>query len=214
MAVEVDGTLVALVGLGDRLRPEAAEIVGELQARGYVLALRSGDHPRLVQAAARALGIEDARGGLSPQDKADEVRGDPSCVMVGDGINDALALRTAAVGVAVGGGAEAALAVADVYLQDTGLRPLQALLEGARRTRAVVRRNLGFSLVYNLLFASLALAGWITPLLAAVLMPLSSLTVVLGSLLQRSFEAQPSRGRTPASTWAAAAATSRATGSG
>lgn len=198
VVVEVDGEIEAIIGLGDRIRPEANEIVHRLQARGYVLALRSGDHPRIVRAVADALGIEDARGGLAPEDKAAEVRGDPGCVMVGDGINDALALRSAAVGIAVGGGAEAALAVADVYLQEPGLQPLEELLGGARRSRSVVRRNLGFSLVYNVLFASLALAGLVTPLLAAVLMPLSSLTVVLGSLLQRSYGASNGKDGDPA----------------
>lgn len=189
VVIEVDGEVAVVVGLGDRLRPEAVEIVQELRRQGYLVSLRSGDHPHIVEDVAETLGIEDARGDRSPEDKAAEVRGDRHAIMVGDGINDALALRSAAVGVAVGGGAEAALAVADVYLQERGLRPLAALVQGARRTRAVIRRNLAFSLVYNVLFASLALAGLITPLLAAVLMPLSSLSVVLGSLLQRSFDA-------------------------
>jgi Cu2+-exporting ATPase len=189
VVVELDGRVAAIAGLGDRLRPEAPTIVRALSACGLSLALRSGDHPRLVEAAAKALGLADARGDLSPEDKAAELRGQPGTVMVGDGINDALALRTASVGVAVGGGAEAALAVADVYLREPGLEPLRELLLGARHARAIVRRNLGFSLVYNVLFASLALAGLVTPLLAAILMPLSSLTVVLGSLLQRSFAA-------------------------
>lgn len=189
VAVEIDGRLATLVGLGDRLRPEAAAVVAELRARGYRLALRSGDHPRLVRGVADTLGIDDARGGLSPEDKAAEVRDQPGVAMVGDGINDALALRAASVGVAVGGGAEAALRVADAYLQRPGLEPLRDLLTGARRTHAVIRRNLAFSLAYNVVFASLALYGIITPLLAAVLMPLSSLTVVMGSLLSPHFDA-------------------------
>jgi len=188
VVVEVEGTVAAVIGMGDRLRPEAAEIVRDLKHHGYTFALRSGDHPQLVHLAARALGIDDAKGDLSPEDKAAELRGDPNSVMVGDGINDALALRTAAVGVAVGGGAEAALSVAEAYLQRPGLEPLRALLLGARRARSTVRRNLGFSLAYNVLFASLALGGLVTPLLAAVLMPASSITVVLASLLQRSFD--------------------------
>jgi Cu2+-exporting ATPase len=189
VVVELDGRVAALAGLGDQLRREAPAIARDLVARGYALALRSGDHPRLVATTAEALGLADARGGLSPEDKAAELRGRPDTVMVGDGINDALALRSASVGVAVSGGAEAALAVADVYLRRPGLAPLRELLLGARRTRAVVRRNLAFSLAYNVLFASLALAGLVTPLLAAILMPASSLTVVLGSLWQRSFRA-------------------------
>jgi Cu2+-exporting ATPase len=107
--------------------------------------------------------------------------------MVGDGINDALALRNAAVGVAVRGGAEAALQVADVYLATNDLRTLDQLVAGAQRTLSTIRRNLGFSLGYNVLFASLALAGQITPLMAAILMPLSSLTVIASSYLAPTF---------------------------
>ncbi len=188
--VEIDGQPRAVIGLGDRLRTEAPAVVAELRGRGYALALRSGDEPGLVQRVADSLGIADARGAQSPEDKAAEVQGQSGVAMVGDGINDAPALRAASVGVAVGGGAEAALMVADAYLRRPGVGPLRDLLLGARRAQAVVHRNLVFSLVYNLVFASLALAGIITPLWAAVLMPASSLTVILSCMLSRSFDAK------------------------
>ena len=108
-------------------------------------------------------------------------------VMVGDGINDAAALSAATVGVAVHGGAEVALAVADVFLTDEGIGPLPRLFRGATRTMRVIRRNLVFSLIYNLVGAGLALAGWIGPLTAAVLMPLSSLTVITYSYRAKTF---------------------------
>ncbi|HEY9383724.1 MAG TPA: heavy metal translocating P-type ATPase, partial [Gemmatimonadales bacterium] len=110
-----------------------------------------------------------------------------SVVMVGDGVNDAAAIARATVGVAVRGGAEASLAAADVYLE-AGLAGLLPLLRGAERTLKVIRRNIAFSLLYNLVGATLAVAGVITPLIAAILMPMSSLTVVLASWRSRTFE--------------------------
>ena len=108
--------------------------------------------------------------------------------MVGDGVNDAAAIARAGVGVGVRGGAEACLAAADVFLAREGLGGLVALTTGARRTMGVIRRNIAFSLAYNALGAALAAAGLINPLLAAILMPASSLTVVLASWRSRTFD--------------------------
>ena len=112
-------------------------------------------------------------------------------VMVGDGVNDAAAMARATVGIAVRGGAEASLAVADVYLSRPGLAPLDELMAGSERTLRVIRRNIAFSLAYNVAGAALAMGGWINPLIAAILMPASSLTVVLASWRSRTFEPAP-----------------------
>ncbi len=180
--VERDGVIVGGFAIADRIRDEAPELLARMRALGLEVALRSGDEPQVVAAVAARLGIADARGRCSPEDKAKDVGLAPS-IMIGDGINDAPALRAASVGIAVRGGAEAALAVADAYVARGDLRDVATLLEGARATMTVVRRNLGFSLLYNLVFASLALAGMVTPLLAAILMPLSSLTVIGSSMV-------------------------------
>ncbi|HEU4724542.1 MAG TPA: HAD-IC family P-type ATPase, partial [Candidatus Eisenbacteria bacterium] len=112
-------------------------------------------------------------------------------VMVGDGVNDAAAIARATVGIGVSGGAEASLAAADVYLTRPGLAGLVDLVRGSRRTLLVIRRNIAFSIAYNLIGAALAMAGWINPLVAAILMPASSLTVVLTSWKSRTFDTRP-----------------------
>jgi Cu2+-exporting ATPase len=187
-----DGAVVAVTGLGDPLRPEAAEILDRLRARGWRLGLVSGDDPAIVERISGALGGAWAmvEGAAAPERKLEIVEAELAhgpVAFVGDGLNDAAALSRATAGVAVHGGAEASLAAADIYLTTPGLKPLAELLDGARRTRGVVSANIRAALVYNAIAASLAVAGLISPLMAAVLMPLSSLTVLTLSVRLRTF---------------------------
>ena len=197
------GRLVAVLGLGDPLRPEAADMVRDLAGRGWRVGILSGDHPRVVDAVGRELGLDPAlvRGGVSPEDKLAAVeaaleagrRGagptaeQAPVVMVGDGVNDAAALARASTGVAVHGGAEVSLSAADVYLAEPGLGAVVRLLDGSRRVLRIIRRGLGVSLLYNGTAATLAVTGYINPILAAILMPFSSLTVVSLAYRSRTF---------------------------
>lgn len=199
--VAVDGRLAGVAGIGDALRADSRATVAALVARGIHVRILSGDHPDVVRRAGAALGLpaDDAVGGLTPEDKRDAVAAlvaardrEGAIVMVGDGVNDAAALALADVGIAVQGGMGATIVAADIVLTREGLGPLVEILDGARRLRGVIQRNVGFSLVYNIGASSLALAGVVGPLLAAVLMPVSSLTVVLSSALTRTF-ARPGR---------------------
>jgi Cu2+-exporting ATPase len=188
----VDGVVVAVAGIGDGLRPDTADALGEIQQRGWRVEILSGDHPSIVESIGREIGLlpDQVRGGMTPESKLEAVRAaseEETVAMVGDGVNDAAALAAATVGIGVHGGAEAALAAADVYLGRPGLTPLLELLEGARHTLGVIRRNLVFSLTYNVVAVSFAMTGHMSPLLAAVLMPLSSMTVVLSSYRAKTF---------------------------
>lgn len=190
--IAADGAVAAVAGLGDPLRPDAADSVRALRARGWKVEILSGDHPQAVAAVGAALGIDaaDCRGHVAPEEKLavvrDKLQRGP-VIMVGDGVNDAAALAAATVGIAVHGGAEASLSAAGIYLDRPGLAPIVEVLEGGQRTFRVIRRGLAASVFYNAVAGTLALTGVINPIIAAILMPLSSLTVLSNAFGGRTF---------------------------
>ncbi|MBK7582236.1 MAG: heavy metal translocating P-type ATPase [Myxococcales bacterium] len=187
------GTACALACFRDPIRRDARESLGALLAMGHRLAILSGDQPEVVESVARQLDLPlaFALGGASPEDKLAVIEREAergAVVMVGDGVNDAAALARAHVGIAVHGGAEASLAAADAFTTEPGVLPVLRLFTGARRTFRVIRRNILLSLGYNAICATLAVFGAIAPWIAAILMPLSSLTVVTSSYRSKTFE--------------------------
>lgn len=183
VVVAADGTAVAVAGLGDRVRDDTRTALHTLRFAGWRPSVLSGDARRVVHSVARQVGVDDgdAAGEVAPEDKLHRVEARPAgtvTVMVGDGVNDAAALAAADVGIAVHGSAEASLAAADVYTARPGLSPLVDLVGMSRRTMRTVRRNLMISLSYNLLAGGLAAAGVMTPMIAAIIMPISSATVL------------------------------------
>ncbi|MCC7388342.1 MAG: heavy metal translocating P-type ATPase [Phycisphaerales bacterium] len=186
------GVAVAVAALGDAIREDAKGAIEKLRADGWRVRILSGDEPAVVRAVGARLEIDpaDAIGGASPEAKLAAVEAalaDGPVVMVGDGVNDAAALARATVGVAVSGGAEASLAAADVYMRRHGLMPIVELCRGSRLTLRAIRTGLGASLGYNSIAATIAVLGLINALTAAVLMPLSSLTVLALALRARTF---------------------------
>ncbi len=183
-----DSAVTAMAAIGDSIRPEAGLAITELAARGWRVGMLSGDHERIVSQVAGRLGIDSqyVHGAVIPETKLKYVQQSlerfETVVMVGDGVNDSAALAAASVGIAVHNGAEASLAAAPVYLANEGLNPILELFAISESTGRTMRRNLAVSLVYNILGATLAFAGWINPLVAAIVMPASSLTVVALSL--------------------------------
>ncbi len=181
--VVVDNRCVAAVSLGDPIREDVRGAIDEIRQLGWDVRILSGDHPELVESVGRELGIpvQHSFGGVTPEIKMDYVNTaiqEGRVVMVGDGVNDAAALSAATVGIAVHGGAEASLSAADVYLNTPGVAPIVDLIRAAGRTLRTIRRSLAVSLCYNMIAASLAVCGVIGPLVAAILMPISSFTVL------------------------------------
>jgi Cu+-exporting ATPase len=184
-----DGETVGAVAVQDTVRPEAAETMkrlGELGIRRIVML--TGDNEAAARSVADALGIEDVRSGLLPADKVEAVRrigreAGP-VAMVGDGINDAPSLVAADVGVALAEiGTDVAIASAGVVLMGDDLRKLAEAVTCGRSMLWIIWQNiLGFAVVANALAVAAASLGWITPVVAAVLHQVSSLTVVLNSL--------------------------------
>ena len=192
VAIAVDGAIVAVAGLADPLRADAPAAIGALAALGWRVEILSGDDPRVAARVGAALGLPAAscRGGISPEAKLAHVqaaRRTGPVVMVGDGVNDAAAIAAATCGIAVSGAAEIAIEAADIYLRSPSIGAIAETARGARATLATIRRSLVVSLAYNLLAGTLAVTGVVHPLIAAALMPLSSLTVLASSMRSKAF---------------------------
>jgi Cu2+-exporting ATPase len=170
----------------DALRADAKQVIGALHRRGIAVELISGDRPQAVEIAAREAGIARWAGAASPADKAARLatlRAEGKRpLMIGDGLNDAAALAAAHASASPGTALEASQAASDLVLQGAELMPLVEAIDIARASRARALENLRFSALYNVIAAPLAAAGFLTPLIAALAMSGSSLTVTLNAL--------------------------------
>ncbi len=183
--ITIDDVLVGRLALHSNTRPDAAEAVRTLADLGLRSTLLSGDEVLRAQDLGAQVGIHDVHGAMTPVDKARWIdsrqRNGERVAFVGDGLNDAPGLAEAFSGLAMGGAVDLALEAADGAL--VSRRPL-AVAEGVRlgrRLRRTLRTNIGISVAYNTVAIAAAAAGLITPLLAALLMPLSSLVVILNA---------------------------------
>ncbi|AWK87864.1 heavy metal translocating P-type ATPase [Azospirillum thermophilum] len=170
----------------DAPRPDAAAVVAALKARGLQVRLLSGDRRGAVAAVAGRLGIADWRAEQSPADKtaalAELAAAGHKVLMVGDGLNDAPALAAASVSMSPSTAVDVSQTAADVVFQGRMLRPIVEAYEVARRSGRLVKQNFAIALVYNLFAVPLAMAGMLTPLLAALAMSSSSLIVIANAL--------------------------------
>jgi P-type Cu2+ transporter len=177
---------VGRIALKDRRRDDAAAAVRQLRALGLHPAVLTGDQADVARRIADETGVDDVLAGLDPEGKVAWIRARQAqghrVLFVGDGLNDGPALAMADVGLAMGVGAASSVLVADGVVGREALGPVPAAIRVARAARAAVRRNVRRSVAYNVLAVAAAAAGLVNPLVAAILMPLSSAVVIAGAL--------------------------------
>jgi Cu+-exporting ATPase len=184
--VALEGRCAAVAELADRARPSARAALAGLRRQGLRLVMVTGDHQAAARTLAAELGIEEVAAGLRPEGKVETIRrlqADGRVVaMAGDGINDAPALAAADVGLAMASGSDIARHASDVTLLREDLRGFAAAVRLARRALKVMRQNLFWAFLYNILAIPAAAAGLLNPVLAGAAMALSSVSVVANSL--------------------------------
>jgi Cu2+-exporting ATPase len=185
VTLDVEGQPAWLIPFADRLRPDTADALSQLKRLGLDVTIVSGDHAASVRQIASETGLF-AQAEARPQDKQELIerlqRGGRNVLMVGDGLNDGPALAKADSSIAPGSASDVGLQAADfVFVQDS-LLALPRAVRTARATMRVVKQNFALAIGYNMLAVPLAMAGKVTPMVAAIAMSTSSLVVVANSL--------------------------------
>ena len=188
----IDNVIVARFELTDTIRPSAKKAIKFIQNMGIKVVMLTGDHEQSAHKVAAQVGITHIHSKLLPQDKANIIdeyhKKGHITVMVGDGVNDVVALALSDIAIAMGNGADMAIDISDVVLLDEKPESLYEAYELSRRTYRAVKENLGFSLLYNVIAVPLAILGFVNPLVAALSMSLSSLVVVGNSMRIKSLK--------------------------
>jgi len=181
---------VGTIALADSLRADARQLIDSLRAAGIELTLLSGDRRRVAEAIAEELGGMQVIAEVLPEQKDQVIKQlqeqGKQIAMVGDGINDAPALTRADVGIAVGSGTDVSMDSADIVLLSDELINVSLASELSRRCLRTIRQNIAISVLYNVIMVPLAMMAFITPLVAAVSMPISSLAVISNAARIRS----------------------------
>lgn len=188
--VSWDGRVRGALVVADAVKPTSAEAIREIRGLGMTPVLLTGDSEAVATAVAREVGIDRVIAEVLPDRKAATIarlREDGAVAMVGDGVNDAAALATADVGIAMGTGTDAAIEASDLTLVRGDLRSVPDAIRLSRRTLATIKGNLFWAFAYNVAAIPLAATGLLNPMIAGLAMALSSLFVVGNSLRLRRF---------------------------
>ena len=187
MIVGVDGMPMGIVAVADTLKPEAREAIDSLQSEQIEIVLLTGDNERTAKAIARQLGIDRVIAEVLPGDKAEIIkrlqREGKMVAMVGDGVNDAPALATADIGIAIGSGSDVAKETGGIILMKDDVREVVIAIRLSRLTLRKIKQNLFWAFVYNSIGIPIAALGFLNPIVAAAAMPLCSLSVIVNSAL-------------------------------
>ena len=186
----IDNKLAAIYELTDKIKDGVSELVEDMKKMSIDVVMLTGDNSRMANKVASSVGIKDFIYEQTPQSKADYIthlhEKNKIVVMVGDGINDILALARSDIGIVMGSGSDIAVKVGDVVLLDDSMKSLKDAFKISRTTFGLIKQNLVISIVYNAITIPLAMAGYIIPLIAAISMSLSSLLVVGNSMRIRT----------------------------
>jgi P-type Cu+ transporter len=185
-----DGHAIGIVAVADALKPDSKRAIEAMHAMGLKVAMVTGDNARAAHAVAEEVGIDEVLAGVLPEGKVDEIRKlqarfGPRVAMVGDGINDAPALKQANVGIAIGAGADVAIEAADVTLVSGELTKVVEAIRLSRATFRKIVQNLFWAWFYNAAAIPVAAAGLLHPMIGVIAMTASSLSVIGNSLLLR-----------------------------
>jgi Cu+-exporting ATPase len=182
----IDEKVIATFELEDKIKSEALETIKYLQENNIKVIMCSGDNEKVVAKVAAEVGIENYHASMTPEQKADFItklkNENKTVVMVGDGVNDAIALSRADISIAMGKGADISLDVSDVVVLNDKLDGVKDSVYISKRTFRFIKQNLTISLIYNIVTIPIAIAGYVIPLVAALSMSLSSLLVVGNSM--------------------------------
>lgn len=189
--VSCDDVMIGILFLEDELRDDAAEMMARLRERGITVTLLSGDRQVVAETVAARLGGMEVIAEVLPEDKHDVIRRLQSdgrlVAMVGDGINDAPAMARANVSIALGSGTDVSMDCADIVLLNNELLAVDTAVDLSIRTLKTIKQNITSSIIYNVTLVPLAMAAMLTPLIAAITMPLSSLVVIGNAARIRTF---------------------------
>ena len=189
----IDGIAVAAFEVGDTIRPDSAEAISAFRNRGIQVYLASGDNEAVAKRVAHEVGIDEnlVLASATPEMKIEKVKElqatGSKVLMIGDGVNDAAALAAADLSIAMGTGTDTAIATADITLMQPKLGNALNAIDLSRKTLRIIRTNLGWAFIYNIIGIPIAALGALDPMYAGGAMAFSSLFVVLNSLrLNRS----------------------------
>jgi Cu+-exporting ATPase len=189
MLLACDGELAAVIAVADTIKPEAREAVRSLRAEGVEVVMLTGDNARTAAAIGRALEIDRVIADVLPSDKARVIKelqqAGKVVAMVGDGVNDAPALATADIGIAIGSGSDVAKETGGIILVRSDVRDVVTGIRLSRATMRTIKRNLFWAFIYNAIGVPIAAFGLLNPIIAAAAMALSSL-IVNSALLKRA----------------------------
>ncbi len=180
--IAINKNEAGLIVIADKLRADAKQLIENLRKDNIKLTLLSGDRKNVAEAIAKELGGMNVIAEVLPEDKDNVIKQlqkkGERVAMVGDGINDAPALIRADVGIAVGSGTDVSMESADIVLLSNELEKIRQASQLSRRALKTIRQNIGISITYNVIMVPLAMMAFVTPLVAAISMPVSSLAVI------------------------------------